>query len=92
MIRRVTGLWRRSLQARVVTSTVLLVAIVVGLVGWALLQQIADGLTSSRTASAVAEARSGFEKAQAELDVAVETQPQAQGSRPARCRRTCAAR
>jgi two-component system sensor histidine kinase MtrB len=80
VIRRVTGLWRRSLQARVVTSTVLLVAIVVGLVGWALLQQIADGLTSSRTASAVAEARSGFEKAQAELDVAVETQPQAQAA------------
>ena len=72
MIRRVGRLWRRSLQTRVVTSTVLLVTLAVGVVGWALLQQVADGLTGSRTGSAVAEARSGFEKAQAELDVAVE--------------------
>lgn len=63
-----------------VTSTVVLVTLVVGLVGWALLQEIADGLTMSRTDSAVAEARSGFEKAQSELDVAVETQPQAQAA------------
>ena len=78
MIRRVASLWRRSLQTRVVTSTVLLVALVVGLVGWALLRQVADGLTESRSDTAVAEARTGFEKAQAELDAAVETQPQAQ--------------
>jgi two-component system sensor histidine kinase MtrB len=80
VIRRVGRLWRRSLQTRVVTSTVLLVTLAVGVVGWALLQQVADGLTGSRTGSAVAEARSGFEKAQAELDVAVETQPQAQAA------------
>ncbi len=80
MIRRVARLWRRSLQTRVVTSTVLLVVLVVGLVGWALLAQIADGLTESRTDTAVAEATTGFEKAQAELDVAVETEPQAQAA------------
>lgn len=79
-IRRATGWWRRSLQARVVTSTIVLVVLVVGVVGFALLQQVADGLTRSRTETAVAEARVGLEQAQDELDVAVETQPQTQAA------------
>lgn len=75
---RLGGLWRRSLQTRVVTSTVLLVVLVVGLTGWALLARVADGLAEGRQETAVAEARAGLEKAQAELDAAVTTQPQAQ--------------
>ncbi len=78
MIGRLARLWRRSLQTRVVTSTILLGLLVVGLTGWALLAQVADGLTESRRDSAVAQARIGFERAQAELDAAVETAPQAQ--------------
>ena len=36
----VVTLWRRSIQARVVISTVLLSALVVSLVGWTLLRQV----------------------------------------------------
>lgn len=77
-MRRLGRLWRRSLQTRVVASTMALGVLVIGLAGWALLGQVADGLTESRSDTAVAEARSGLEKAQAELDAAVETQPQSQ--------------
>jgi two-component system sensor histidine kinase MtrB len=48
--------WRRSIQARVVLSTVLLSALVVSLVGWTLLRQITDGLVQDRVREAVAEA------------------------------------
>ncbi|MBD8870273.1 sensor N-terminal transmembrane domain-containing protein [Nocardioides sp. MJB4] len=48
--------WRRSIQARVVVSTVLLSAIVVGVVGWFLLQQTRDGLVDARVRTVVAEA------------------------------------
>src|SRR4051812_3268567 len=48
--------WRRSIQARVVLSTVLLSAIIVTLVGWTLTRQITDGLAQARVRSAVAEA------------------------------------
>ena len=41
---RAATFWRRSIQARVVLSTVLLSALVVSLVGWMLLRQIIDGL------------------------------------------------
>ena len=47
--------WRRSIQARVVASTVLLSAVVVGVVGWLLLQQTRDGLLDQRVAAVVAE-------------------------------------
>ncbi len=49
--------WRRSIQARVVLSTVLLSAVVISLVGWFLMRQITDGLVTDRVDSAVAEAR-----------------------------------
>ncbi len=48
--------WRRSIQARVVLSTLVLSAIVVSLVGWTLLRQITDGLVGDRVREAVAEA------------------------------------
>ena len=50
-------LWRRSLQARVVTTIVILCAVVVGSVGWLVMRQIADGLVQSRVDASVAEAR-----------------------------------
>lgn len=48
--------WRRSLQARVVVSTVLLSAAVIAVVGWLLLRQTRDGLVQHRVDAAVAEA------------------------------------
>lgn len=54
-IRRLDRALRRSLQTRVVLSTIVLSAVVVGLVGWFLMQQITSGLVSSRAETAVAE-------------------------------------
>lgn len=47
-VRRALTFWRRSIQARVVVSTVLLSALVVSAVGWLLLQQTRDGLVRHR--------------------------------------------
>ena len=62
--------WRRSVQARVVASTVLLSAAVVGVVGWFLIQQTRDGLLENRVETAVAEAVSENEAARAALSAA----------------------
>jgi two-component system sensor histidine kinase MtrB len=70
----VPRLWRRSIQTRVVTSTILLSTLVVSLTGWALLRDVADGLADSRRSAAVSEARSGFDYAQTQLDATVETE------------------
>lgn len=47
-IRRALTFWRRSIQARVVVSTVVLTAVVISAVGWLLLQQTRDGLVRHR--------------------------------------------
>ncbi|WP_436699390.1 MtrAB system histidine kinase MtrB [Nocardioides sp. BYT-33-1] len=47
-LRRALTFWRRSIQARVVVSTVLLSAVVVSGVGWILLQQTREGLLQHR--------------------------------------------
>lgn len=54
--RRALTFWRRSIQARVVVSTLVLTAVVVGAVGWFLLQQTRDGLLANRVEAVVAEA------------------------------------
>jgi two-component system sensor histidine kinase MtrB len=69
----IARVWRRSIQARVVTSTIVLSTLVISLTGWALLRDVASGLADSRREAAVSEARSGFEYAQSQLDAAVET-------------------
>ncbi len=69
-VHRLTGLWRRSIQARVVISTVLLSATVVFLVGWTLTRQITDGLVKDRVDSAVAEARRSSADVQDSLSAA----------------------
>jgi two-component system sensor histidine kinase MtrB len=60
-----TGLtfWRRSIQARVVVSTVLLSAVVVTAVGWFLLRQVEQGLVDRRVDAVLNEVAS--ENAQA---------------------------
>ena len=54
--RRGLTFWRRSIQARVVLSTVVLSALVFGAVGWFLLQQTRDGLLDGRVKAVLAEA------------------------------------
>jgi two-component system sensor histidine kinase MtrB len=55
-VRRALTFWRRSIQARVVASTVLLSVAVISVVGWFLLQQVQDGLLDHRVDAVVAEA------------------------------------
>ncbi|GAA1920522.1 MtrAB system histidine kinase MtrB [Nocardioides marmoribigeumensis] len=63
-------LWRRSLQARVVLSTVALTALVVALLGVALLRQISDGLVGERVEVALAEAGQSSAEVQKSLSAA----------------------
>jgi two-component system sensor histidine kinase MtrB len=70
LLRRAVTVWRRSIQARVVLSTLLLSALVVCLVGWLLLKQITDGLVTSKTESSVAEAARATAEAQSRLSAA----------------------
>lgn len=77
-MRSLTGWWHRSIQARVVTSTILLSALVISLTGWALLNDVASGLADNRRTAAISEARSGFDYAQEQIDAAVESEPATQ--------------
>ncbi|WP_110207950.1 MtrAB system histidine kinase MtrB [Nocardioides daejeonensis] len=66
-LRRGLTFWRRSVQARVVASTVLLSAIVVGGVGWFLIQQTRDGLVDAKVDRSVAEAANDVSDARSRL-------------------------
>jgi two-component system, OmpR family, sensor histidine kinase MtrB len=68
--RRGLTFWRRSIQARVVASTLLLSAAVVGVVGWFLLQQTRDGLLDQRVGAVVAEANNETTEARTRLAAA----------------------
>ncbi|HEY3528509.1 MAG TPA: MtrAB system histidine kinase MtrB [Nocardioides sp.] len=54
-LRRGLTFWRRSIQARVVVSTVLLSAIVLTAVGWFLLRQVEHGLVDHRVEAVLVE-------------------------------------
>jgi two-component system sensor histidine kinase MtrB len=71
---RAMTFWQRSIQVRVVVSTLLLSAAVVSLVGWVLMRQITDGLVMSKTHSAVADAARGAYDAQLRLEGAPGTE------------------
>ncbi len=60
-------IWRRSVQARVVVSVLVLSAIVVGVVGLLLLRQITGGLVDNRVKVSLAEANSETSVATARL-------------------------
>jgi two-component system sensor histidine kinase MtrB len=60
--------WRRSIQARVVASTVLLTTLVVGVVGWFLLQQTRDGLLDNRIDVVMSEVSAETAAARARMD------------------------
>ena len=55
-LRRGLTFWRRSIQARVVVSTVLLSTVALVAVGWFLLRQVERGLVNHRVATVVREA------------------------------------
>ncbi len=65
IVSRLVHAWRRSLQFRVVTTTMMLGMLVLGVVGSYLYQRIGDRLVQSRTDQATAEALSLTELAQA---------------------------
>ena len=67
VMRHALTFWRRSIQARVVASTVLLSAVVVGIVGVFLLQQVRDGLLEQRERAAQREATRVTEEARDQL-------------------------
>ena len=69
-LRSLAGLWRRSIQARVVIGTVTLSAILAMLAGWILLRQVADGLVDSKRQASLTQAAAGFDSAQARIDAA----------------------
>ncbi|MQA03697.1 MAG: HAMP domain-containing protein [Streptosporangiales bacterium] len=69
--------WRRSLQFRVVVSTLAVSCLVVGLLGWFLVARIQEGLLDEKMTAATEEAWSGTLYAQGQL-VALDTRdPQA---------------
>ena len=62
--------WRRSLLFRVTTSTLLLSALVVTVLGFSLLSRVTTGLLESKDRSAISEASAGLGEAQRLLDAA----------------------
>ncbi|CAN5378491.1 two-component system sensor histidine kinase MtrB [soil metagenome] len=66
-VRRALTFWRRSTQARVVASTVVLSAVVISAVGWLLLQQTRDGLLDHRVDTVIGEAGGEVTEVEARL-------------------------
>lgn len=65
---RALTIWRRSISARVVVSTVLLSAVVVSAVSWLLVAQVRDGLLDNRVRAATTEAETETAQAVDRLD------------------------
>ncbi len=70
-IRRALTFWRRSIQARVVASIVVLSAVVVSAVGWVLLQQTQKGLLDHRVDAVLVEVNTAVAEANRQLDGAL---------------------
>ncbi len=73
-MRALVQLWRVSLQARVVMSTLALGAVVLAFTAFLLLDQIGQGLVDSKRETSLAQARAGFADADELLDAAPEPQ------------------
>lgn len=80
-VRRFLTAWRRSIQARVVASTVLLCLIVGSAVGWFLLRTTRDGLLDQRVDRVLAEAAAETAEARSRLTFATGTDVDASGQR-----------
>jgi two-component system sensor histidine kinase MtrB len=79
VLRRVFTVWRRSIQARVVASTVVLCALAVSAVGWLLLQQVRDGLLEHRVDAVLAETATEIDDARVRLSAASSVDVDASG-------------
>jgi two-component system sensor histidine kinase MtrB len=73
VLRRITQRWRRSIQVRVVSSTLVVSAIVVALLGFVVLQQVKAGLIQAKLRSSVAEEQLGISNARTQLSSATGT-------------------
>ena len=73
----VNARWRRSLQLRVATATLLLSGVVVALLGLYLQQRLTSGLLDAKIRSALTELDAGVTKADAKLGGAYATDPSA---------------
>lgn len=80
-LRRALTFWRRSVQARVVASTVLLSALVVSIVGWILIQQTREGLLDNRVDQVVAEVENETAQTREQLTFASGTDVDEAGQR-----------
>lgn len=69
-VRRTLTLWRRSIQVRVVVSTLVLSAMAVSVVGWFLLQQVREGLLEHRVDAVLAETSTEMQDARQRLSAA----------------------
>ncbi len=67
-MRRGARRWRRSLQTRIVGTTLVSSALVVGLLASLLIGQVGRGLVDTKTRTSLSEAQSGAAQAQARLD------------------------
>jgi two-component system sensor histidine kinase MtrB len=76
-LRRGLTFWRRSIQARVVVSTVLLSAVVVTAVGWFLLRQVEQGLLERRVDAVLTEVGNENRQAASQLDAVPGNEPNA---------------
>lgn len=74
VLRRSVGSWRRSLQVRVVATTLVLSLLVVALLGAFLVSQIRRGLLEGKVRSSTLSAQAGFAEAQAEMNAAKASQ------------------
>ncbi|MFC1419246.1 MtrAB system histidine kinase MtrB [Streptacidiphilus cavernicola] len=66
-VRRFTGLYRRSIQLRVVATTLVLSLGVVLLLGVVVVNQVRNGLLKSKVAAATVQAQNGFKAANEQL-------------------------
>ncbi len=74
-LHRALTFWRRSIQARVVVSTVVLSAVVISGVGWLLLQQTQRGLLEHRVDNALVEVNTVVADANEQLADSTVTNP-----------------
>ena len=69
VIAKIRHRWRRSLQLRVVGTTLVISATMIAVLGFFLTEQIADGLLRNAETSAQAQALTGLSTAQSQSDL-----------------------
>ncbi|MFJ6216359.1 MtrAB system histidine kinase MtrB [Streptomyces sp. NPDC092296] len=80
--RRSAALWRRSIQLRVVATTLLLSLGVVLLLGVVVVAQVRTGLLGAKRQAAESQARGGFSVAQKQIEAANDVLPKAAAGAP----------